>query len=600
MKLTKKDFDYMKDIIKEDEQEHQKSLIEKNLPDEVIASYEGRIIKATGDSFEFTGNVIEDFLFIAVNTLLPSLFFQVPKAIVTDNPGGSRYSAEVLQGLARHYYNQKHKLDLQNAIMDAYLAYGIGIVKIGYNSRRGKLASEKPSFWTGKTKNKKSAVKEGMEASLEYLKYENAFIERVSPRNVYLDASKEWGKGRHITFKYKRTLQEIMDSNLYNLSSDFIDYFRISSNNDPRRAKLTLKEHWVMKEDGFAWKLVYCDEWQEELQWGKSAYTELPVSMLRFNKPSDTLYPVSHGLLGTNAQKELSYLNKLWKEHIDKTRRQWLVYWDKLTEEGKKTLKANIIDGIVPVTEPITNAMVQQIQGVPMNADVFQNIANVRQYLNLVMSSSGVKVGEQPSKGADLERQKGFGDQLRSSGMIDDIKDFAGEQVRKIVLNVMKFGDPDITIKVTGKNVVDPITGELITGSQLKLGGKDGFTIKDEILGKIEEDYKYSVNMGSAVRPDFAITRKQIQEFALGAAQLEPLAKAQGKVIEWGDVLEQWGSTFPELNLKSTIRDMTDEEKQAQQIAQQQQMQMAMLEKASKGNPSPPTEAALVQGASQV
>jgi len=589
-KLTRKDFDFYKGWIAESGKEHA-MMMENHVPDSIMDAYEGRITERGFTGAKVVGNMPEDYLFIAANTVVPTLFYQVPRPLIRGKREDLKYSAAVIDGLARAYFTDKWKKEIQACIIDGFLAYPFAVMKTGYNSRRGKL-EPKTSLLTGQTKTNTDS--KSMEASEEYLKFENPFIERVSPRFTYLDHTKEFGKGLKVTFQYERNLQEIIDSNLYSLDSNFLNYFK-SRTGDNRKVKLKLFEHWCMI-NGYAWKLVYTDEWQEELYWGKTEYKELPYVPMRFNDLGDRLYTVSHGYLAYEAQKELDYQNHIWKEHIDKTRRQHLIDQNILTEDGDKVLKANIIDGIVKCNKPPAG-FYQQITSQPMGKDAYAGIENIRNYLKLLLSTSGGRGGETEAEFAYTEKQQAVGDFMRTSGLQDTIRDFVREILRKEVSYLVKFGDPEVTIQITGKDVKDPNTGQLITGKELVIGGENGFNLQEEIVGDVETDYIYDVDITSASRPDFAIMRKQMGEAlaVITSPVIDAKLAQEGKKFEVGEFVQDFLNTFDTLvDPQKYVRDLTEEEKAMMA------MQMAQAQPGMSTQAPEPNEEAMNQGAEQL
>ncbi|RLC33229.1 MAG: hypothetical protein DRZ76_04580, partial [Candidatus Nealsonbacteria bacterium] len=80
--LSSRDFDYYRGWIQESISEHEKQMQHINMPDEVVASYEGRIAAFEQGEAVTGSDIIENYLFIAVNTLLPTLFYQVPRPMI--------------------------------------------------------------------------------------------------------------------------------------------------------------------------------------------------------------------------------------------------------------------------------------------------------------------------------------------------------------------------------------------------------------------------------------------------------------------------------------------------------------------------------------
>lgn len=583
MKMDDKEFKYYKETVEKDEKEHNTNLEKYNRPQEVIEGYNGTFKDADGD-------MVENYLFISATTILPSLFFQMPRISVRAKRPTLNFEAAVITSLMNASFGDKEKEENQLCIIDAFLPYGFSVMKNGYNSRTGK--AESPSLLTGE---KKSDKANDMEGDAEYVKFERAISIRQSPKTTFLDSSQPFGKGNRITFKYDRTLQQIIDSNIYSLSSNFISYYG-SRNRDKRLVDLKITEHWCMK-DGYAWKLAYVEGWDEPLSWVKTKYTSLPVSYLRFNKMGDVLYGISHGTLGLKAQKELNYLNELWKRHIDSIRNQHLVWEEALSESGKKTMRQNDIGGIVGTSKPVLQGITAPLQSASVDPALFGNIQNVRSYLQLILSTTGGKTGGPESELATTERSKALGDALRSSGMQDAIRDFMIDQIKQRIKCFLTFGTPDIVVKMTGENITMPMTGKAIEpNAELQLGGDKGFELTELINGDIDSDFIFDVDIQSASRPDYPVIRKQLAEGIAVAQKLEPTLQRSGKKANFDLMLTDYFKTFDAIpDADKYITDMSENEKQA------------LLNSISGapgapagGEPGLPTEGAIDAGANRV
>ena len=164
-KLSDIDFKYYKKQVEEDIKEHNTKISEVNSPDEVIAAYNGKFYdKGMGKIGE--DNMVENYLFIAGATALPSLFFQLPRMQIRapDRPD-LQFSSHILSGLLNATFTDKDKEENQLCIIDAFLPYGYGVMKNGYNSRTGQ--AKKPSVVTGK---QEGADVNSLEADNEYVK----------------------------------------------------------------------------------------------------------------------------------------------------------------------------------------------------------------------------------------------------------------------------------------------------------------------------------------------------------------------------------------------------------------------------------------------
>lgn len=553
--LSEKDFKYYKDLATKDIAAHDDMLNKVNDPEGVINGFNGMFTSSSG-KHSTDERMIENYLFIGANTVLPSMFFQLPKMQIRARRNDLDFAAAVLTGLINAEFDEKEKLENQLCIIDAFLPYGYAVMKNGYNSRTGKT-KKKANILTGETGASKEKDND-MESEVEYLKFEKSITVRQSPKFTYLDSSQPFGKGNRITFIYKRTLQQLIDSNLYNLSENFISYFGNRAT-DKRCVDITLYEQWI-KEGAFVYKFVWVDGWQEELAWIETKYDELPVSYLRFNKMGDVLYGVAHGTLGLNAQKELNYLGELWKKHIDNLRNQIAVQRDALTTSGKATLENNEIGGVVWFDKPITQGNLAPISSNPMDANLFNNIVNVREYLQLVLSTSGAVGGGPDSDLATVERNKAIGNVLRSSGMQDDIRVFLKDQVRQRIKNILRLGSVERIIKLTGQNLFSPSGKPIEDGTELEIGGENGLNLNDIITGDIDTDFIFEIDIVSAAKPDFPVVRKQLMEGAATVQKIGNELRMAGKQFDWVKWIELYFDTFDTIpNAKALIKDLPPE-----------------------------------------
>ncbi len=598
MPLSDKDFKFYKDEINQDIKEHDSKLRWINRPEEVKAAYQGRF--HTGDLLNDNPSkgeddpsilderrqIIENYLFISAATALPSLFFQLPRMHIRSER--LPFEAAVLTALINKDFNEQDKEENQLAIIDAFLPYGYGVIKTGYNSKTG---IAKPNIFTGKTgKNKPDNV----EGDNEFLEFERTLAIRQSPKTTYLDRTQPFGKGNRISFTYQRTLQQLIDSNLYTLSQNFIQHFSVGDR-DKRLIKVELTECFILLQ-GKVWKLAFVDGWDEEIAWVKTQYDELPRSLLRFNKMGDVLYNIAHGTLGLFAQKELNYLTELRKKHVDNLRNQHMMDESALAEGAKKTVLANDIGGIVYTKGP---PLGKAIPLTSQSADprLFEETVNVREYLKLLLSTSGAKAGGPDSKLATVERNKALGDALRSSGLQDDIRSFMVHQMKQRIKNYLRLASPQMTLMITGENLVNPVTDTIVEpGTQLELGGAKGLNLRKIITGELEVDFIFDVDITSAQRPDFPVIREQLAEGIRLGKELLPDLEAKDKTIDFDKQLEDYYGTFDAIpDAKKYIRAMSEEEKQKRLQQIQLQAQLALAE--GGGSQGTPTEGGIVAGA---
>jgi len=591
MALKREDLDYYKACIRTDKTEHDTAIDKVNDPEGVIAAYNGKFDGK--DDANSSACMIENYLFVAAVTALPSLYYQLPRIQIQAKRKGLDFEAAVLTSLVNSDFDSRSKEENQLCIIDAFLPYGFAVIKNLYNSKTGK---PKSSVLTGKTG--ESKANDG-ESEGEYIEFEKSVRLRQSPKKTYLDSTQPFGKGNRITFEYTRTLQQLIDSNMYQLSANFISYFKGHGEGDPRKADIKLTEHWCMKE-GYAWKLCIVEGWAEEIAWVQTEYDELPVSYLRFNKMGDILYNVSHGTLGLRAQKELNYLNELWKKHIDNIRNQTLVHEASLTESGNKTLRNNEIGGVVTTKTPLTGSAAQALQSAQVDPALFGNIQAVRQYLSLIMSVTGAKSGGPAQELATTEKMQALGDSLRTSGVQDEIREFMVSQIKQTVKNYLKLASPNRILTLSGEGVINPMTGKPIPpGEEIKIGPTPGFQLKELITGDIDLDFAINIDITSAAKPDYPVIRKQLAEGMIVANQIEPKIASQGKKINWDLMLVDYFATFDTIpDAKKYISELSEEEKA--KMAQAAMMAQGGLQGTAGSVLGAPEAGAIEQGAGAV
>jgi len=209
------------------------------------------------------------------------------------------------------------------------------------------------------------------------------------------------------------------------------------------------------------------------------------------------------------------------------------------------------------------------------------------------MSTTGGKGGGPESDLATTERNKMVGDALRSSGMQDSIRDFMIDQIKQRIMCFLKFGTPEMIVKMTGENLTLPMTGKkIMPGDEIQLGGDKGLELSELISGDIDVDFIFDVDIQSAARPDYPVIRKQLAEGIGLGLKMDPILRSQGKKVRLDLQLKDYYATFDAIPDSSKyIEDISEEEK-------------AILAQAAiaggAGGPGVPNEGAIAGGANQV
>src|SRR3990167_5235714 len=128
-KLSPENLAYYRDVVDTDIKSHN-VMLATSLPEDVMDAYEGKIAERDGQEFRVVGNHIEDYIFIATNTIIPTLFYQVPRPIIRGMREELKYSAAVISGLVKVYARDDFKKEVQTCIIDAFLPYHSASMKM--------------------------------------------------------------------------------------------------------------------------------------------------------------------------------------------------------------------------------------------------------------------------------------------------------------------------------------------------------------------------------------------------------------------------------------------------------------------------------------
>lgn len=547
-KMTRADFTYLKEKIWADKDYHEKNFLEKIQPDVINSYFEGDPENEyLHDKQRQIGRMTLNKIFPATSTLLVQLLPANPKYLCT--PRGSielipneqlELDCKITAGGMNYYTEQMNTLfENQYAILSAWL-YGYGVTKQGWRTKfkkpdKATVNGSEQSVY-GKIKGFFTQSNAEEDETPEYIDEEGPFLNYVSSKDIYLDKSKPFGKGLYFTQRLVRCLYDIRESGLYNLDDDF--YNRFKRGKDEREVELTLYEQWHYMKDGL-YVFVMCDGYDKPLRYDKSPYAGegFPYKVLNFVTEPDVLYPVSHMKVAQRQQRLTDYILTLQKEYIEKHKDLTIFDTDAFAPDDKIKIQKNEI-GTNIFTKNGKGPMgaAYSVQGNAIPKDLFNIQGLLSQNISEILTVTGARVGSAEMETATQEKIADYGNQLRSMGLQDKVKDFLLAQGKKLLQDMRQFATKPAIFKVSGLNLKDA-QGQMITEDWVEVGTERSPRTLREIIPK---DLTVELDVTEFARRDLAVIRKQTQEIM--AIIMNPVIQqalaAEGKRFKVGTFIE--------------------------------------------------------------
>ena len=563
-KLSFSDLTYYKSWLAKARDYHEKQFLQRIDPDRIMGSYEGRKyltqenpLNSSTDQTPVDRISLNKF-FPSTATLVTTLYPQNPKFLCTPKrtTPQDELSAKVLSSAMNYYFEEiGAEQENQNAIVNAWFN-GFGCVKQGWRTvtrqvnppemiqePQGLMAKLGGMF--GKPKVKETNMEQG--DSDEYIEQDEPFLFSIDPRDILLDPDMPFNKGQKVAHRIKRSLEQIKTCGLYkDLGDNF--YSSMRTKKDDREIELDLWELWCV-EDGVPYVITLCDRWEQPLRYQRMDYLSegLPFTFLALNVEPKVTYPISHGKIIQNAQREIDYILTLQLKHLDKHRNQVLVNEKALSESGKRTLENNKLGGVVYTNVPVTSGVYSPITTAPIPADMF-NLQGIltNQLMELLTVTGARATGASELETATQEKIAEMGNQMRTAGMQKMIKSFITKQGKKLSQDLKQFATAPAIFKITGLNVQDPMTGQLITDKWVEFGTEGNPTsLKDAIQG----DYDIDVSMVSTSERELPVIRKQLVD-AIGLLSnpvMQQSLAMEGKKVRTSELVKDLLKTFDTL-----------------------------------------------------
>jgi len=581
------EIDYLKRHLSDARSFQEKEFLNKIDIDLYKAYYEGTDYKkeAVSQIVSEDSYMSLNKIYPATNRVIPTLYWQNPKIQFTPKKGTTDFSAKISTSVINYDYKEMRiKQENQQIILDAWYG-GFGACKIGYQTAFAyKQAQNSPKQGLRGAIGSMLGVPDKEEKIIDYIEYEGPFVRRIKPTDIFRDPKQPAGKDRIIWIHYKRSLDDITNSDMYEYDSSFITRYKVK---DPREVELDIYEGWVRTQKGL-YIVTLCEGHLTPIRYELSSWKGdgFPICFLTFADINDEYYPVSSMKIASKQQRQINYLTTLQYNVVNKFRNQTGINVTALTEEGKRAVDSNDIGGIVKFKVPV-NGNISPIVSAPIPADLFNLQKIMQDSLQECLTVSGLRMGSSEGEQTLGQDQiKDFGNQLGLSGMQAKVKDFVMDQATKLIQMRKQFSTAPSLVPIVGMDLRNPVTGQLITDEWLEFGtANNPVTLKQTIAG----DYDVDVDIKSAQKPDDAMKMKLFENLAniLGRPEYQGYLAQQGKKIDWGKLTQEWLALYKEYisNADTFVVDFTEEEKaqMAMQTQQQQAKQQEVEEIALEG-----------------
>ena len=499
--------------------------------------------------------------FPSTNRITPSLYWRNPKIYFRPMKKTSDFSAKILTSVINYIYREKNlKHENQMSILDAWY-WGFSGCKIGYQTD---IKYKEPKKNMGQKIKEAFRTPSKEEREIDYVEYEGPWARRISPFNILFDPYQSTGHDRIIWIKYEKTLDDILNSDLYEYDNDFAQKW---NKKDAREVKIILWEGWVRTKDGL-YIYTICDQYDKPLRWEKSSWLGdgFPLCFLQFANETDCKYPTSYLRVAQKPQRHLNYLTTLQMQAIKKFRNQIGYNANSITEGGHTTLQANEIGGMVEFkTTPV--GQVTPIITAPIPKDLYAVGQMLTENLQECLQVSGLRLGStEAEKTLGQDELKELGNQLGVSGIQDKVREFVKEQATKLSQMLKQFATAETIVPIVGLDIINPETGQLVIDEWLEFGTpQNPITLKEAIAG----DYDVEVDIRSAQQPNQAVQLQLFEKMMSTLLQPEVQAQLQkfGKTIDFGKLIETWLSLHKEFipNPDGFVKDIKQMPEQMQQ-----------------------------------
>ena len=596
---------------------HEREFMQRIEPELVRAFYRGRNKKEDEqykNDFRTPAERREHFIsysriFQATNTILPNLYYQNPRIIVSPSRGGDDSSSALMSSVLNHYMKELHqKEENQEAVLNTWF-FGLGWKKIGYQTFFMPQTQDPESMIEPKSGiidkfmggvnsilGKKPDNLESKERP-QLVDYETVFNNSESPLNIMLDYKADLKNCKVKLHRMKRTLYELKNFGDYDENEIKVISEKLSKQGgtrlDDREIDTTLNELHIQQRNGI-WILTWIEEHNKPLKYDKSDVGDAFEPLVFTNEPG-VRYPISHMKVATQIQEHLDYMATLMIRIIDKTRNQLIINEKDLAPGQTQAIERNKIGGVIKTNKPINQGTFAQLTSAGVQNDLPLLMGMVQQNITEILGTDEQIIsGNSKNKTLGQDKIANLGTQIRESGMLDKVRDWMINQKRKEGELIKLYSNAELHLQITGKDFRDKMTGMPQEDKWVS------FMTPENPLGLkhyLKGEFDYDINIYEAIKPDNKVMREQYmglielgispdsREALLGDNKKLRVGKLFDKVIGTFDAIGDTSEFVEDLTpqqvaaiqtqeiLKQSAGSMLQEKQRGRQAQAQQSMQ---------------------------
>lgn len=595
--ISQGDFEYWKKQLTKDRRCHEEEYLKEIDPDLMHALYRGykdKNYKASlSDQNKLRNHILTvSKIFTAVNTIIPNLQYQVPRALCLPENGTDPTNAAMMTAALNHYnkvLNQKS--ENQEAVLSSFFV-GLSWKKIGYNSPSTSM-SQPQSDGSGQmaeglaqSGNPDEILLSGQMQSA--IRTESPFNSYESPMNVLIDHRATIRDFKVITHRLRRSLQDLQDYGKYDpqmLDEMTKEYANTNGSRfDARDVFFTINEMMIDQRDGI-YILVFADEFDKPLYYERTTFEKFPWYPLVFTNEPGVRYPTSHLSVASRSQRWVDEIASRYVEMIGRSRRQHYVNQDILAPGQKENFLKNLIGGTILGRRPAMQGDIVEINSSPVNQDIQIIMAMLQQDITEKLGADPQKISGM-SKNDTLGQDKiaAMGTEIRESGMLDKVRDWLIAQNYGMVDILKKHSGAQMNLNVTPQDFANQQVAQQYMGRDKQLPISFRTPQQPMPLSHFTQDdtYGLTVNIYEAVKPDKKELAREYDEFILEYSNpmIDNALLERGKRVRLDKVAEERAKLFEHVDFSSFI-----EELDSMQMAAIQTKQMLMSGAGGKASP---------------
>lgn len=281
--------------------------------DTFINLFKGNQVKP----FQINPRVVVNLVFSNARTLLPALYTFDPHFIIKPRRRQDVKLAPIVEALINYEWKElSAKKQVRRAILDAYLL-GYGIIKVGWQ------------FETIKADDKEVGLLENN----EYIKEDQPFILRISPRKFIIDTKAlDLETAAWVAEEIKKPIRDVKADPKYRHTRD-LKGSKVEIGEGVEETEVTLYEIWDKKHGRLRVIAEGHDEFIRDEDLPYAAMEGFPYEMLFFNEVPDELFPVPDVSQYEQLQDEVNRNRTAMVNHIKRFVRVLLYQKGIITEE---------------------------------------------------------------------------------------------------------------------------------------------------------------------------------------------------------------------------------------------------------------------------